>query len=100
MREKSARGPLPKKIIFSLFIREELLVIFDFFVIINRVEIAFIVHFEESFFIIFNVIDEEDAVEMIDLMEKDAGEGTFGFDADFGAIFEESFDAGFFRTFN
>lgn len=91
-----ARGPLPKKMIFGLFIREELFIIFDFAVVVDWLEVAFVVHSEEGFFVVLDVVDEEDAAQVVDFMEQDAGEGAIGLDADFGAVFEEGFDFGLF----
>ena len=38
------------------------------------------------------MVDEEDAVEMVDFVEEGAGEGVLGFDADFAAIGEVGFN--------
>ena len=62
-RAKSARGPLPKKMISGLFIfTPESGVVFNFGVVVNWFEVTFVVHTEESFRIVFDVVDEEDAV--------------------------------------
>ena len=41
------------------------------------------------------MVDEKDAVEVVDLVLEDAGELAVGFDADFGAVFEDGFDFDF-----
>lgn len=62
-RVKSARGPLPKKMTSGLFIfAPESLVVFDFGIVVDWVEVAFVVHTEEGVFDVFDVVDEEDAV--------------------------------------
>lgn len=62
-RAKSARGPLPKKMILGLFIfAPESLIVFDFGIVVDWFEIAFVVHTEESLGVIFDVVDEKDAV--------------------------------------
>lgn len=70
----SARGPWPRKMRSGLAlgldklgvglvgIGEEKGVIFDGGGIINRGEIAVVVHFEEGIFLVFDVVDEKDAV--------------------------------------
>ncbi len=47
-----------------------------------------------------DVVDEKDAVEMVDFVHKGAGEKTTSFEANFGAIGKKSFDFDFFRAFN
>lgn len=47
-----------------------------------------------------DVVDEKDAVEMVDFVHKGAGEKTTGFEANFGAIGKKSFDLDFFGAFN
>ncbi len=106
----SARGPLPKKIREGrwaasveevlVVIREELAIIFNLSVVVDRVEFAFVVHAVEGFFVIFDVVDEEDAIEVIDFVLKSASEKIFGFNADRGAIFELGFDADFVTAGN
>lgn len=63
-------------------------------------EVAVVVEFEEGVAVVFDVIDEEDAVEVVDLMEEGAGEVAGGLDADFGAIGELGFDASFIGAGN
>ena len=99
-RAWSARGPLPKKIISGLSIREEGLIAFNFAIVIDGLQIAFFVHDIESIGVVFDMVDKENAVEMVDFVEKDAGELAFGFDADFGAVFELGFDFGLMRAGN
>ena len=53
------------------------------------------VHAEESLGLVLDVVDEENAFEVVDLVEQGAGEIIFGSQADFGAVFEESFDLDF-----
>lgn len=38
------------------------MVIFDMFIVVNRNKIAFFVELEKSVFLVFYVVDEEDAV--------------------------------------
>lgn len=46
------------------------------------------------------MVDEEDTVEVVDFVKKGAGEVAAGFNADFGAIFENGFNLGFGRATN
>ena len=46
------------------------------------------------------MIDEKNAVEVVDFVQNSAGEKTVNFDADFLAIFGLGFDAGFLRAWN
>lgn len=46
------------------------------------------------------MVDEKDAVEMVDFVEESAGEGAFGFDTDGGAVFKEGFDFNFSGAFD
>ena len=41
------------------------------------------------------MVDEKNAVEVVDFMLDDTGEAVSGFDTDIGAIFKQGFDAGF-----
>lgn len=80
----------------GLVIGEEVLVGGDFSIIISdRDEVAFVVEAVESVFLVADVVDEENAVEVVDFVEKGASEEAFGFEADFVAVFEEGFDFGF-----
>ena len=45
--------------------------------------------------IIFDTVHERDAITVVDFMLQDAGQKTFGFDADFMAIDINRFDADF-----
>ena len=56
----AATGPVPKKT--TLLIREELFVIFDVFVVVEGLEIAFFVKEEEGVFVVLDVVDEENAI--------------------------------------
>lgn len=103
---KSARGPLPKKIIFGGsteavgvfsgilgFFREEVRVVRDLgVVILDGVEVSFVIHAIESIFLAADVVDEEDAVEVVNFVKKGAGEKTFGLQTDFVAVFEKGFN--------
>ena len=62
----SARGPLPKKM--TLFIGKKLFIIFDFFIIIDWIEVAFVVHFKEGVFLVFDVVNKENTIEMVDFV--------------------------------
>ncbi len=61
-------------------------------------KITGVVHAIESFRIVADMINEENAVEMVDFVKKGAGEITTGLEADFGAVFELSFDLDFVRA--
>lgn len=79
--------------VLRLVIGEKVLVRGDFGVVIgDGNEVAFVVEAIESVFLAADVVDEKDAVEVVNFVEKSAGEETFGFEADFLAVFEESFD--------
>lgn len=58
-------------------------------------EFAFFVEFEVGVGFIFDMVDEEDAVEVVDLVLENAGETVGGLNADLGAVFEEGFETGF-----
>ena len=78
-----------------LVLRPEVGIVFDISVVIERDEVAFIVEFIKGLRIVLDMIDKEDAIEMVDFVQNSAGEKIGGFEANFGAIFELSFDAGF-----
>ena len=59
-----------------------------------------LIHTEESLGLVLDVVDEENAFEVVDFVEQGAGEVIFGFQADFGAVFEEGFDLDFFGAGN
>ncbi len=93
---KSARGPLPKKMTSGLFIfAPESFVVFNFFVVVDGVEVALVVHAIKGVGLIFDVVDEKDAVEVVNFVEEGASEGIFGFDADGSAIFKQGFNLDF-----
>lgn len=82
-----------------VFLGEEVPIVGDFgVVILDWVEVAFVVHAVESVFLTANMIDEENAVEVIDFVEESAGEEAFGFEANFAAVFEQGFDFDFARA--
>lgn len=75
------------------FFREEVRVVLNFgVVILDGVEVAFVVHAVESVFLAADVVDEEDAVEVVNFVKKGAGEKTFGLQTDFVAVFEKGFN--------
>lgn len=79
-----------------LLIGEEILVVFDLgLVISDRDKIALVVHTGEGFGVVADMIDEEDAVEVVDFVKKGSSEVAASFDTDFGAVFEDGFDFGF-----
>ncbi len=93
---KSARGPLPKKMTSGLFIfAPERFVVFNFFVVVDGIEVALVVHAIKGVGLVFDVVDEEDAIKMVDFVKEGASEGIFGFDADGGAVFEHRLDFNF-----
>jgi len=83
---KSARGPLPKKMTLGCIVAPKFVVVFNLGVIIDGVELALVVHFEEGVFDAFDVVDKENAVEVVDFVEEGAGEGAFSLDADGSAV--------------
>ena len=76
----------------------ELGVVFDLFFVIDWIKIALVVHAEKGGFIVFYVVNEENAVEMVDFVKKSSSKRVFGFDADGGSVFEEGLDFDLFRT--
>ncbi len=75
------------------FFREEVSVALNFgVVILDGVEVAFVVHAVESVFLAADVVNEEDAVEVVDFVKKGAGEKTFGLQANFVAVLEKGFN--------
>ena len=78
-----------------VFVREELFVIFNTSFIIDWLEISVFVELEEGISFIFDAIDEEDTVEMVNFVSKSASEFIGSFNAYLSAIFEFSFDANF-----
>ncbi len=78
----------------------EVTIVFDFCVVVYGVKLSFVVHLEESGGVVFDVVNEEDAIEVVDFVEEGAGEGAFGFDADRSAVFEECLDLDFGGAFN
>ena len=58
------------------------------------------VHAEEGLGLVFDVVDEENAFEVVNFVEQGAGEIIFGSQADFGAVFEEGFDLDLFGAGN
>lgn len=78
-----------------LVLGEEFRIVFDFgFVVGDGLEIAVFGHAIEGFWVVFDVVNKEDAVEMVDFVHEDAREEAVGFEADFLAIFELGFDFG------
>ncbi len=68
------------------------------FVIGDRGEVALVVHAVEGVGDVADVVDEKNAVEVVNFVEESAGEVAAGFEADFGAVFEKSLDLGFVRA--
>ena len=121
-RAASARGPLPKKMTWwvgetvrgclgwkglaclgwtgLVFIGKEVGVRLDVAVVVSGLEVAVLIHTEESLGLVFDVVDEEDAFEVVNFVEEGAGEVIFGSQADFGAVFEEGFDLDFLGAGN
>ena len=86
-RVASARGPLPKKMREGLVvIGEESLVSGNLGVVVNGVEVALVIHLKPGGFIVANMVDEEETVEVVDFVEESAGESAGGANADFGAV--------------
>jgi len=69
--------------------------VFYFFLVIERLEFAVWHETVEGVFVIFDVIDEEFAVEMIDLVLQDTCEKTFGRDSKRSTIDVEGSDTDF-----
>lgn len=69
-RDAAATGPVPKKT--TLFIREEIFVIFNILIVIEGLEVALVIKDEEGVSFVFDVIDEEDSVEMINFVLKNS----------------------------
>ena len=67
----------------------------DILVVIEGLEIAFVVEDEEGVFLTLDVVDKEGAIQVIDFVLEDASESISGFDADVGAVFEDGFDSSF-----
>lgn len=60
---KSARGPLPKKMTLGFIgVAPEVTIVFDFCVVVYGVKLAFVVHLEEGGGVVFDVVNEEDAI--------------------------------------
>ena len=78
-----------------VFVREELFVIFNTSFIIDWLEISVFFELEEGISFIFDAIDEEDTVEMVNFVSKSASEFIGSLNTDFGTIFELGFDANF-----
>ena len=59
----SASRPLPKKMTLGLFIfSPKSVVVFDFFVIIDRLEVTLVIHAVKSCWVILDVVDEKNSV--------------------------------------
>ena len=86
-RVNSARGPLPKKMILGFIVAPKFMVVFNFGVVVDGIELAFIVHLKEGLRVVLDVVDEKNAVEMVDFVEESARERAFGFNADGRAVF-------------
>src|SRR4051812_23376496 len=80
----AATEPLPKKTVFM-----------DILFVIETNEFAVVVEFKEGFGVVFNVVDENNTVCMVDFVLEDAGQETFGADTEFAALNIESFDLNF-----
>ena len=79
-----------------IFIGKEVGVRLDVADVVSGLEVAVLIHAEESLGLVLDVVNEENAFEVVDFVEQGAGEVIFGFQADFGAVFEEGFDLDFF----
>ena len=55
--------------IWGLVIGEEFLVVFDFGIVIHGLNFAIIKHAEKGFFVVFDVINKEDAVEVVNFVK-------------------------------
>lgn len=84
---------MPKKII--LLIGKKIFAVFDVLVVVERFEATFVIEDEESVFLVFDVVDKKDAIEMVDFMLEDTSKAVLGFYANFLAVFEKGFDFGF-----
>lgn len=79
-----------------VFIRKEVGVRLDVAVIISGFKVAMLIHTEEGLRLVFDVVNKEDAVQVVNFVEQGAGEVVFGSQADFGAVFEERLDLDLF----
>ena len=84
----------------ELIVWPEFFVVFDVFFVIYWNKVAFVVELVESIFLVANMIDKENAVEMVDFVQDSAREKAFGFEFDFGAVFELCLNAGLGRARN
>ena len=78
-----------------MVIRIEFLVVLYVSVVIERLKIAFVVKLVEGVFLVFDVVDKENAVEVVDFMHKGASEEIGCLEANFGAVFELGLNANF-----
>lgn len=87
--------------LFGLFIGEKLRIISNFgVVILDRLQVAIVVEVVESIALIADMVDEKEAVEMVDFVEECAGEKITSLEADFLSRGEDGFDFDFLGAFN
>lgn len=77
-------------LVSGLVIGEKVLVGSNFGIVISDGnKVAFVIESVEGVFLVADVVDEEDTVEVVDFVEESASEEAFGLEADFVTIFEE-----------
>ncbi len=84
----------------TLFIGEKVGVIFDFGVVIDGLKVTFVVETIKSIFVITDVVDKENAIEMVDFVHEGTSKVAISFEADLGTIFEHGFDLYLVRATN
>ena len=83
-----------------VFVWEKLFVILDTSFVVDWLQIAIFIELKEGIGFIFDAINEEDTVEMINFVSESASKFIGGFNTYFGTIFEFSFDANFRVAWN
>ncbi len=76
----------------TLFIGEKVGVIFDFGVVIDGLQVTFVVKAVKSVLVVLDMINEENAIQMVDFVHEGASEVAISFEADFSTVFEHGFD--------
>ncbi len=69
-------------------------------IVVERLELAFVVKAVEGIFLALDVVDKDDAIDVVYLVLDNARQEAFGLDADFVAIRVEGFDTDFAPAFD
>ena len=69
--------------------------VFDVFVIVKRLKLAFLVECVKSIVFVFDMVDKQNTVGVVDFMLNDASKEAFSLETDFVAVDIKSFDADF-----